>query len=124
MSGVLNALLGIGGVAGIINQSLPSGTNTGSTSVQFSNAGVYTYDVGTVNWVTPANSTIAAQYQLQVNVVAGGATGTMDTWLDLSTSRSYITATLGNNTLRVRIREKATGIVRADKNIVLQVNPS
>lgn len=133
MSGAADLLMALmGGSPGVINQSLPdaAATDPASAQILFGNDGRYIYGDslgGTViaNWVSPATSTIASFYELQVNVLSGTlATGTVDSWLDMSTSRGYSTsanAGAQSVTLRVRIREKATGLVRTDQNVTLTV---
>lgn len=132
MSGFLQAMVGLmTGAPGVINQSLPdaAATDPAGAGITIANTGVYTYgdtlgNTNNVNWVTPTG--LASLYQFQVNITSGAlASGTVDTWIDGSTGGSYSTsAGAGAQTtvLRVRIREKATGIVRADQSVSLVVS--
>lgn len=63
-------------------------------------------------WVTPTNSTIAAFYEVKVDATSGTFdSGTTGTWLDCSTSRSWLKSS-GTVTFTISFREKASGLVR------------
>lgn len=129
MSGIEIMLLG-GGTPGIINGDLADSDNIspGQAEITFDNDGTYDLIVAgspsSGNWVTPATAAVAALYELQVNVNSGSITsGTVDSWLALSSDRGYVNNSVGTAVLRVRIREAATGIVRTDQTVSLVVNP-
>lgn len=115
---------------GSINSELPDSDNAdpGQAEITFDNDGTYDYiEAGgavSVNWVTPATAGIAAQYELQVNVNSGTLTsGTVDSWLALSSDRFYVKSGVGSCELRVRIREAGSTIVRTDQTVLMIVNP-
>ena len=119
MSGVLGLLVAGAGAPGIINGALPAGGAFASTATwRLNNDGTYTISgQSDANWVTPAASVIAAQYQVKVDVtLASFSTGTTGTWLDLSSTQTWTIDSAGDPesvTFDVSFREKATGIVRS-----------
>jgi hypothetical protein len=134
VTGVGAVLVGGARIPGQINQStLEDGTGSSGAAgaqIRFVNDGTYEYGdtgvggmIGGSPWCVPSTTAVAALYQLQVNVLAGAvASGTFDTWIDLSSTRTYWTLdTPGTNTVRVRIREKGTGLVRCDQNVSMNV---
>jgi hypothetical protein len=118
MTGVLGALIGAGGVPGVINGSLPSGVSTLGATAGFTIQSNGTYNISTGqlgNWVTPASGTIAALYQVKVDPTSGSFTGgaATGTWLDCSTTRGWNLDPDNAVTFTISFREKATGIVRS-----------
>lgn len=91
MSGVLTA--SIPGPPGQINGSLPNGGATDTTgSWGINNNGTYTISTGqSGDWVTPATSGIASQYEVMVTPTSGTFDGGSATgvWLACSTSRGW-----------------------------------
>lgn len=119
----------MGGAPGLVNGALPDASAAAGAGITFQNGGNYLYgDLlgghATTTWVTPANTTVAAFYQLQVNINSGTmSSGTFDSWLDLSTGRSYAKNDApGTAVLRVRIRDKASGLVRTDQTVSIIVS--
>lgn len=106
---------------GAINQALADSESAVTVTIQFQNDGDYLYDpAGSQEWVVPSTAEVAAKFDLQVNVTAGAIdSGTVDTWLSLETTRTYVKSVPGTATLRVRIREKLTGMVYTDQEVVL-----
>lgn len=111
------------GAPGVINQSLPSGSALNTNAAWgLANDGTYSISTGlTGNWVSPASTTLAAFYQVKVDLTAGEFDGGPPTgeWLDLSTNRSWALSYLevsNQVTFNVSIREKATGVVRSVQN--------
>ena len=116
-------LLGMGGAAGIINGAIVASAEASPALFSVLNTGAYT-DTSlsfTGNWVTPATTTIAAQYQVKVDATSGSfSSGTTGTWLDCSSHQSW-TKSSGSVTFTISFREKATGIVRSvQTGLVLQ----
>lgn len=118
MSGALATLLGSSGAPGIINASLPNGSNAGSSDWTLANDGSGDTGDGAggalfFNWVLPPSAVIAAFYQVKVDVTAGAfSVGTTGVFLDLSVTRGWTKTVPGTVTFTVTIREKATGVVR------------
>jgi hypothetical protein len=118
MSGALAAMLSGGGAPGVITSSLPAGSNTGSCDYQFDNNGNgHTGDGAggslSLTWVNPQTTTVAAFYEVKVDVTAGSFTsGTTGSYLDMATTRGWTKTVPGTVTFNVTFREKATGIVR------------
>ena len=118
MSGPVAAMTMGGGAPGIITSSLPAGSNTGSCDYQFDNNGNgHTGDGGggalSLGWVTPQSTTVAAYYEVKVDVTAGSfTTGTTGSYLDLAVTRGWAKTVPGTVTFTVTFREKATAIVR------------
>lgn len=112
------ALFGAGGSVGLLAETLPNGSGSGSASFQLINDGTYAISTSqTGNWVTPADTTTAGYFQVKVDITAGGPFDDTDagtgTYLDLSTTRTWaISSAVGSVTFTVTIREKASGIVR------------
>lgn len=87
---------------------------------------IYDNSVNIGNWVTPTGS--ASGYQAKAEIVSGSPTGTFSTWLNLSTSRSWIVSRdgsisgVGTTTavISVSIRDTATSTVRDTATITLQ----
>lgn len=119
MPGVLGVLLGTGGAPGVINDSLPVGAALAATATwRLNNDGTYTISgESDANWVTPANTTVAAFYQVKVDITLGAfSTGTTGSYVDLSSTQTWTMDSAGDPesvTFDVTIREKATGIVRS-----------
>lgn len=124
MSGVLGVLLGVGGAPGAINGALPDSTSSvGGAGFELQNDGDCVASVGagtgTVDWVTPSDTTTAAFYEVKVDATSGAfSSGTTGTWLALSSSRSWTIAT-GSVTFDVLIREAATGLVRTTQSVTM-----
>jgi hypothetical protein len=114
MSGAGGAILAAMGLAGVINGSLPNGTSGGTTTWQLNSDGTFTVSgSGAGNWVTPANATLAAEYEVKVDPTTGTfATGTTGTWLRLNANRTW-TLDAGSVTFTVSFRERVTLIVRS-----------
>jgi hypothetical protein len=117
VSGILQAMAAcVGGVPGVINGALPSGTTETEATFFLENNGAYDIVGATGNWVTPATSVVAAFYQVRVDVTAGGfATGTTGTWLDMSSNRTWVCqdGVAASATFTISFREKATTVVRS-----------
>jgi hypothetical protein len=125
MSGAAHGLLAACSSApGAINAALPDSSDVGTAGITFQNDGDYLYDSASqVDWVTPSDATTAAFYELQVNVNSGTIdSGTVDSWLALSTSRAYGKTAAGTAVLRIRIREVGSGIVRTDQTVSIVVS--
>ena len=109
MSGALAAMAG--NAAGIINPSLPSGTAPGSAGWELNNNGTYSIsgEAGG-DWVTPASAGVAAMWEVFVTVTAGDAfdTGTVDTWLALSSTRGWSHSSAKSTTFTARFRQGGT----------------
>lgn len=81
-------------------------------------------DIG--SWVTPNAS--ASAYQAKAEIVSGSPSGTFGSWLNLSTSRSWLVTRdgsfegVGTSTavITVEIRDTATATVRDTATITLQ----
>ena len=118
MSGATQIFMAMmGGAPGVIMSASPDGVGTATATYQLKNDGTYAISPSeTGNWVTPASSTIAAYYQVKVDVTLNSfSTGTTATWLDLSTTRTWTLDSAGDLetvTFDVSFREKASGIVR------------
>jgi hypothetical protein len=117
MSGAHAMFLAVSGAApGVINGALPNGTLETEATFFLGNDGTYSIAGATGNWVTPATSAIAAFYQVRVVVTAGFfASGTTDTWLDMSSNRSWVCqdGVAVSATFTVTFREKASQVVRS-----------
>lgn len=116
MPGVLNMLLASGSPPGIVNGGLPNGGALGTATFQLNNDGSATISgSGAVNWVTPANASVAALYEVKVDVTGGAfASGTTGTWLDMATTRTWTDAAGGSGvTFTVSFRDKATSTIRS-----------
>lgn len=105
-------LLAAGGVPGTI-QSVNSISGASPCDYTVKNDGsIESLGVGNGTWLSPANSAIAALYQVKVDATSGAFdSGTTGTWLDCSTSRSWLKSG-GTVTFTISFREKATGNVR------------
>lgn len=102
-------------------QSLGAGAGgAGTSSFGLENDGDLTINGvdGGSDWVLPANATVAAFYQVKVDVTSGSFTSGDSTgsYLDLSSSRSWTRTGTGTVNYNVTFREKATGIVRSTQN--------
>jgi hypothetical protein len=105
-----------GGAPGVINGSLPNGTLETEATFFLQNTGAYEIAGVAGSWVAPANSTVAAFYQVKVDVTSGGfASGTTGTWLDMSSSRTWTCqdGVAVSATFTVTFREKASQVVRS-----------
>src|SRR5688572_6615318 len=126
MSGALVAILGTAGAPGIINGSLPNGTEDagGGTDVatwQLQDDGDYAITNNdsalSGDWVTPSETSVAALYQVRVDPTSGSFTdgpgaipsASTGTYLDCSTTRSWF-CNSGSVTFDVSFREKASGL--------------
>lgn len=101
---------------GVLAETLPNASGSAGASFQLKNDGTYAITgQSAANWVTPATSTIAAFYQVSLHVTAGvidGVDAGQDTYLDLSTTRTWGVGEGGSATVTVTIREKFTSVVR------------
>jgi hypothetical protein len=110
MSGFFNMLLGTG-APGVLASSLSSGSNAFSSSDTVKIDGVHGYGDGvggeaTENWVTPATSGVAANYEVMVHVTSGSFTsGTLDTWQACSTQRQWLKAIAGTVNYEMSFRQ-------------------
>lgn len=125
----------MGGAPGriAIGDEAITGVGVGQAIITYENDGDLT-GTGTgapsSTWVTPAAAATAAFYQIHVSATGDTATLTgdsLDTWLDLSSSRSWTLSAPGAPGsavvgLAVQIREKATGIVRDSASVTLNTN--
>lgn len=111
--------LGLGGAPGVINGALPNGALAAATATwRLNNDGTYTIDGQPAgNWVTPASATVAAFYQVKVDITLGAfSTGTTGSYVDLSSTRTWTMDSAGDPesvTFDVTFREKAAGLVRS-----------
>lgn len=102
---------------GDITTSLASGGNTFSCDCAVQSDGQYyigDFAGGAAYqaWVTPQNSTYAALYQVKVDVTSGSLDlGTTGTWLDCSTTRSWVKTTVGTVVMTFSFREKGSTVV-------------
>lgn len=118
MSNCAAAIAACMGAPGVITSSLPNGSNVGSCDYQFDNDGNgHTGDGAggalALTWVAPQTTTVAAFYQVKVDVTSGSFTlGTTGSYLDLSSTRSWAKIVAGTVVFTATFREKATGIVR------------
>jgi len=106
----------MGGAQGVINGAIPDASNSGLAGIVLLNDGTYSSSGNSNgNWVTPATSVIAAQYQAKTDVTAGTFSNDPSAggWIDLSTSRTWDKQVVGTVTFTLTIREKATTIVRS-----------
>lgn len=125
MSYLSHARAAAAGIPGTVNTSLPSNSagTTGNALYIIGNNGVLTYSSGatspTVNWVTPANAAVAAQYQVLVSVTSGafGSGPAADTWHDCSTTRTWAVGSGNSVSFTIKIREKATQIERSSQTV-------
>lgn len=136
MSGILLAMAGMSGAApGVVsigNESI-TGVGVGQAIINYENDGDLT-GTGTgapsSTWVNPHTTTVAAFYQIFASATGDTATLTgaaLDTWLDLSSTRSWTLSAPGAPgsavvSLAVQIREKATTIVRDTATVTLNTN--
>ena len=111
MSGVLGALLGSGGPPGVLASTLSSPSNAFSATDTVKTDGQHAYSDGlggeaTENWVTPASSAVAANYEVMVHVTSGtfGA-GTLDTWLACTTQRAWSKSVAGTVLYEMSFRQ-------------------
>ena len=113
MSGVL-AVVGLSGAPGIINGALGGSEEASPAFFIIDNDGSYDQTAGSLGaWVTPANATVAAHYQVKVDATSGTfSSGTTGTWLDCSSDNAW-TKSGGSVTFTISFREKASGIVRS-----------
>lgn len=124
MSGALAAMIGLSGAPGVINGALPDSTSSvGGAGFELQNDGDCVASngagTGTVDWVTPSDTTTAAYYEAKVDATAGSfSSGTTGTWLALSSSRSW-TINTGSVTFNVSIREAVTGLVRTTQSVTM-----
>jgi hypothetical protein len=120
MSGALFGA--VGGAPGVVASSLPNGGDPSGAgavwglasdgNVQISN-GDHTVDT-TTDWVSPADSKIAAFYQVKVDPTSGSFTSgsATGTYFDCSSNPSWSKSGGGVVTFTATIREKVTGLVR------------
>lgn len=132
MSGVMAAIAGGGGFAGVVTSpnANPNSTTFASPATAtfaLNNTGAYTStnDTGG-NYVNPTS--LASQLDARLTLVSGTApTGSaMATWLNLGTNRSWSRTVFNNNALdqtvcTLEIRETATGIVLSTSTVTFSV---
>lgn len=117
------------GVVSIVDETL-NGANGVACSISYENDGdVSAVAAGGLNgstWVAPDTADIAAGYQIHVAATGdtGSLTGTLDTWLDLSTTRTWQLAAPGEPddfavSLTVQIRDKFSQLVRDSATVTL-----
>jgi hypothetical protein len=117
MSGVLAAMVGSSGAIGVI-QTIPDvGSVSGDASIQLQNDGDIAMlidgvtDSTTYDWVAPANTTVAAMWEVKVDATSGSFTsGTTGTWLALSSSRTWTKGT-GTGEVVYTISFRSGGVV-------------
>lgn len=115
---MIGPLLDDGGAPGALQDLRSASSGSGDCELQLQNDGdvAYTED-GVVDsgddWILPANTTIAAFYEVKVDVTAGSmSAGTTGSWLALSTTRSWSKgAGTGTVTFTISFREAASGAV-------------
>lgn len=114
VSGALLTLLGSGGTPGVV--SLPAAISSNDGPITLENDGDWTAVGDGGEWVVPSTAGVAALYEARASSLAGDtaqANGTFDTWLDLSTNRSWDMDAGGFLcTFTLEIRDKATRVVR------------
>jgi hypothetical protein len=116
MSGVLAAMVGSSGAIGVI-QTIPTlSSGTGDTELQLQNDGDISVvqdgvtDSTTYDWVAPANTTVAALWEVKVDPTSGSMNGTTGSWLSLGTTRSW-SKTSGTGTCTYTISFRSGGVV-------------
>lgn len=106
VSGVLSALISLG-APGVLAAALSNSSSAVSSSATIGNDGIHTFSdgAGSENWVTPANTTVAAYYEVRVDVTAGSFTsGTTGTWLACSSNRSWTKLVVGSVSYDLSLR--------------------
>jgi hypothetical protein len=115
MSGVLAAMVASSGATGVI-QTIPNlSSSVGDTELQLQSDGdlVTTEDGvvdGSADWVLPANTTVAALWEVKVDPTSGSLNGTTGTWLALSSTRSW-SKTSGTGACTYTISFRSGGVV-------------
>jgi hypothetical protein len=108
-------MIGLPGSTPGVIQTILSASHGVSAAINLVNDGTATSaGVGGYAWVAPANATVAAYWQVKVDVTAGALTSGDSTgvWLDLSTNRGWTVTGSGSATLTFSFREKASTTVR------------
>jgi hypothetical protein len=98
---------------GVLAGTIPNSIGAGLAAIQISNTGAWVI-IGAAggNWIEPASATVAAYYQVKVDVTSGTLTsGTTGTWIDCSTGPQW-TEDSGGATITMSFREKASQTVR------------
>lgn len=91
-----------------------------------SNGKIYDDGIEVGSWVTPNSA--AGDYQVKAEIVSGSPTGTFSSWINLSTSRSWLVSRDGSldgvgttsAIISIEIRDTATSTVRDTATITLQ----
>ena len=129
MSGALLMMMAAGsgapGVVAIANETIVK--TAGNASITYENDGTLTsigeIGVSSPNWLTPQAATIAALYEIRASSASGDTgelTGTLDTWLALSSDRTWLlNAGDFSVTFTVEIRDKFTLVVRDSASVQL-----
>lgn len=113
MTGAVAATLGMGGAPGAFTATLSSVSGASPCDYTVKNNGkIQSLGVDLEDWITPANATVAAYYEVKVDATSGAfSSGTTGTWLDCSSDRSWIKSA-GVVTFTISFREKSSGLVR------------
>jgi hypothetical protein len=107
-------MLASAGAPGVI-AGAATGANSAVGVLTIANDGTGSCGTTNKNWVAPATATVAAFYEVKIDVTAGAFTAGSATgsYLDCATSRTWTRAGAGTVTFNATFREKATGIVRS-----------
>lgn len=112
MSGILCLMLGVGGAR---ITTPPNGIAVDPADANWNVNSDGTYSVsgpGSGNWLEPPNASLAALYEIKVDVTAGSfSSGTTGAWLALSSSRSWTRTLIGSVTFDVSFRLASDGTV-------------
>lgn len=102
---------------------------TSSCSVTFTKDGTIlgngnAFDNLPTNWVVVAATDIGASYEIEFHLNSGSVTsGTLDTWLDLTTNQSVTVGQSGvgetSAEVRVKIRRKSDNVVVSEGAVTL-----
>lgn len=114
VSGALAAL--VSSVLGVI-QSISSGSQAASCTLQLNTDGTASNGSSSFNWVAPQIAGIGAQWQVKVDITAGAVFDSGDStgsWLDLSSARSWTNSSpVSTTTVTIAFRDKATATTRS-----------
>jgi hypothetical protein len=120
MSGVLHGVIAASsGAPGTFPATLPASANALSSEYQVQNDGDLLYGngaggAGTTDWITPSDATTAAFYQVKTEVTSGSFSTdpSAGSYLDCSSTRTWIKSVAGTVIFNMTFREKASGAVR------------
>ena len=111
------------GAPGVLNAALSPDVSTAGIAafVEFQNDGDYSdSNSGTDDWLLPNGTSVAAHYEIRVDVTAGSfdmvGSAPTGSWIALSTTRAWGRETVGTCTFNVQIREAGSQIIRYTSN--------